>query len=221
MGEDCDVTIIAGCGISNCGGQDSEHSGIHSFFVGKNSVVRYVEKHYGEGTGTGKRFMNPTTVITLEEGSTMKLETSQIGGIDDTKRVTKAVMKENASLVIHDKILTNKDQKAVAEIDVDMEGDGGSCDIVSRGVAKEDSYQEVNLGITGNAACSGHAECDSIIMDHGVILATPRLKAMNVDASLIHEAAIGKIAGEQLMKLMTLGLSEKEAEETIIQGFLR
>ncbi len=221
VGEDCDVTIIAGCGISNCGGQDSEHSGIHSFFVGKNSVVRYVEKHYGEGTGTGKRFMNPTTIVTLEEGASMKLETSQIGGIDDTKRITKATVKENASLVIHDKILTNGDQKAVAEIEVEMEGDGGSCDIVSRGVAKEESYQEVILGITGNAACSGHAECDSIIMDHGVILATPKLKAMNVDASLIHEAAIGKIAGEQLMKLMTLGLSEKEAEETIIQGFLR
>ena len=184
-------------------------------------MVRYVEKHYGEGTGTGKRFMNPTTIVTLEEGASMKLETSQIGGIDDTKRITKATVKENASLVIHDKILTNGDQKAVAEIEVEMEGDGGSCDIVSRGVAKEESYQEVILGITGNAACSGHAECDSIIMDHGVILATPRLKAMNVDASLIHEAAIGKIAGEQLMKLMTLGLSEKEAEETIIQGFLR
>ena len=221
VGEDCDVTIVAGCGISNCGGEDSQHDGVHSFFVKKGSKVKYIERHYGEGTGRGKRFMNPETIIELEEGAHMELETSQIGGIDDTKRVTKAVMKENASLVIHDKILTNKDQKAVAEIEVEMNGDGGSCDIVSRGVAKEESYQEVILGITGNAACSGHAECDSIIMDHGVILATPKLKAMNVDASLIHEAAIGKIAGEQLMKLMTLGLSEKEAEETIIQGFLR
>ncbi len=221
IGEDCDVTIIAGCGISNCGGGDSAHDGIHSFFVGKNSKVRYIEKHYGEGTGTGKRLMNPTTVIELAEGASMDLQTSQIGGIDDTLRVTKATMGENASLVIHDKIMTNKEQRAVAEIDVQMNGDGGSCDIISRGVAKEDSYQEVVLGITGNAACSGHAECDSIIMDHGVILATPKLKATNVDASLIHEAAIGKIAGEQLMKLMTLGLSEKEAEETIIQGFLR
>ncbi len=221
IGEDCDVTIIAGCGISNCGGGDSEHDGIHSFFVGKNSKVRYIEKHYGEGTGTGKRLMNPTTVIELAEGASMELETSQIGGIDDTTRVTKATMAENSSLIMHDKILTNKDQRAIADIDVVMNGDGGSCDIISRGVAKEESYQEVVLGITGNAACSGHAECDSIIMDHGVILATPKLKAMNVEASLIHEAAIGKIAGEQLMKLMTLGLSEKEAEETIIQGFLR
>ncbi len=208
IGEDSDVTIIAGCGISNCGGGDSEHDGVHSFFVGKNAKVRYIEKHYGEGTGTGKRLMNPTTVVELEEGATMEMETSQIGGIDDTTRITRATMKENASLIIHDKILTNKDQKAVAQINVEMNGDGSSCDIISRGVAKDES-------------CSGHAECDSIIMDHGVILATPQLKATNVEASLIHEAAIGKIAGDQLMKLMTLGLSEKEAEETIIQGFLR
>ena len=221
IGEDSDVTIIAGCGISNCGGGDSEHDGVHSFFVGKNAKVRYIEKHYGEGTGTGKRLMNPTTVVELEEGATMEMETSQIGGIDDTTRITRATMKENASLIIHDKILTNKDQKAVAQINVEMNGDGSSCDIISRGVAKDESYQEVVLGISGNAACSGHAECDSIIMDHGVILATPQLKATNVEASLIHEAAIGKIAGDQLMKLMTLGLSEKEAEETIIQGFLR
>ncbi len=221
IGEDCDVTIIAGCGISNCGDQDSRHDGIHQFFVGKNSKVRYVERHYGEGTGTGKRLMNPATVVELEPGSAMQLETSQIGGVDDTIRTTRATMKENTTLIIHDKILTNLDQKAVAEIEVAMNGDGGSCDIVSRGVAKDNSYQEVVLGIDGNAACSGHAECDSIIMDHGVILATPRLKASNVEASLIHEAAIGKIAGDQLMKLMTLGLTEKEAEETIIQGFLR
>ena len=212
IGEDSDVTIIAGCGISNCGGGDSEHDGVHSFFVGKNAKVRYIEKHYGEGTGTGKRLMNPTTVVELEEGATMEMETSQIGGIDDTTRITRATMKENASLIIHDKILTNKDQKAVAQINVEMNGDGSSCDIISRGVAKDESYQEVVLGISGNAACSGHAECDSIIM---------QLKATNVEASLIHEAAIGKIAGDQLMKLMTLGLSEKEAEETIIQGFLR
>ena len=221
VGEGSDVTIVAGCGISNCGGGDSEHSGVHSFFVGKNAKVRYIEKHYGEGTGTGKRFMNPTTKIELGEGASMELNTAQIGGIDDTLRVTRAVLGKNASIVVHDKIMTNGDQKAASDIQVDMNGDGGSCDIVSRGVAKEDSTQEVVLGITGNAACSGHAECDSIIMDRGVILATPKLKATNVDASLIHEAAIGKIAGEQLMKLMTLGLSEKEAEDTIIRGFLR
>ena len=221
VGEDSDVVIIAGCGIHNCGGEDSAHDGIHTFHVGKNSKVRYVERHYGEGDGAGKRFMNPTTIIELEEGASMELETSQIAGIDDTLRITKATLKENASITVHDKILTTGSQHATAEIHVDMNGDGGTCDIISRGVAKEDSSQEVILGISGNAACSGHAECDSIIMDHGVIVATPQLKATNVEASLIHEAAIGKIAGEQLMKLMTLGLTEKEAEELIIQGFLR
>ncbi len=221
IGEDCDVTIVAGCGISNCGGEDSRHDGIHSFYVGKGSKVRYIEKHYGEGTGRGKRLMNPTTVIELSEGASMELETSQIGGIDDTLRVTKAKLSENSSIVIHDKILTEGDQQAKAEIAVEMDGNGSTCDLISRGVAKERSFQEVVIGIDGNAACSGHAECDSIIMDEGVIVATPRLKATNVDASLIHEAAIGKIAGEQLMKLMTMGLSEKEAEEMIIRGFLQ
>ncbi len=221
IGEDCDVTIIAGCGISNCGGEDSQHDGIHSFYVGKNSRVRYIERHYGEGTGRGKRLMNPTTVVELAEGASMDMQTSQIGGIDDTLRVTNAVLGENASLAIHDKILTEGEQHAKAEMHVEMNGDGSNCDIISRGVAKEHSLQEVVIGIEGNAACSGHAECDSIIMDKGVILATPQLKATNVDASLIHEAAIGKIAGEQLIKLMTMGLTEKEAEDMVIQGFLR
>ena len=221
IGEDCDVTIIAGCGISNCGGEDSRHDGVHSFYVGKGSRVKYVEKHYGEGTGRGKRLMNPTTVIELSEDSTMELETSQIGGIDDTLRVTSAKLAAGASIIIHDKILTEGDQKAKAELAVEMNGDGSTCDMISRGVAKESSFQEVVIRIDGNAACSGHAECDSIIMDKGVIVATPQLKATNVDASLIHEAAIGKIAGEQLMKLMTMGLSEKEAEEMIIRGFLQ
>ena len=221
IGEDCDVTIIAGCGISNCGGEDSEHDGIHSFYVGKNSKVRYIERHYGEGTGRGKRLMNPTTVVELAEGASMDMQTSQIGGIDDTLRITNAVLGENATLLIHDKILTEGEQHAKAEMHVEMNGDGSNCDIISRGVAKENSLQEVVIGIAGNAACSGHAECDSIIMDKGVILATPQLKATNVDASLIHEAAIGKIAGEQLTKLMTMGLTEKEAEDMVIQGFLR
>lgn len=221
IGDHCDVTIVAGCGIHNCGGGDSQHDGIHTFYVGKNSRVRYIEKHYGEGDGTGKRVMNPETIIHLSEGATMELETSQIAGIDDTIRKTSAVLEENSTLYVHDKILTTGEQKAVAEIVVDMNGADSHCDIVSRGVAKEKSCQEVVLGINGNAACSGHAECDSIIMDQGVILATPQLKASDVNASLVHEAAIGKIAGEQLMKLMTLGLSEKKAEEVIIQGFLR
>lgn len=221
IGEDCDVTIVAGCGISNCGGEDSAHDGIHSFHVGKNSKVKYIEKHYGEGTGRGKRFMNPTTVVELEEGASMELETAQIGGIDDTNRITRAKVGKDAALVIHDKILTDGEQNADAELSVELNGDGSSCDLISRGVAKEHSVQKVTIKIDGNAACSGHAECDSIIMDHGVIAATPMLTATNVDASLIHEAAIGKIAGEQLTKLMTMGLDEKEAEELIIRGFLR
>ena len=221
IGEDCDVTIVAGCGISNCGGQDSRHDGIHAFYVKKGSKVKYIERHYGEGTGRGKRLMNPKTVIELDEDAVMELETSQIGGIDDTLRITEAKLADNASVIIHDKILTEGDQQAKAELAVEMNGGGSTCDLISRGVAKEDSYQEVVIKIDGNAACSGHAECDSIIMDRGVIVATPQLKATNVDASLIHEAAIGKIAGEQLNKLMTMGLSEKEAEEMIIHGFLQ
>ena len=221
VGEDCDVTIIAGCGISNCGGEDSEHDGVHSFFVKKNSRVKYIEKHYGEGTGRGKRLMNPSTVVELGENSTMEMETSQIGGIDDTVRITSAKLEENASLIVHDKILTEGDQKAKAELAVQLNGDGSTCDMISRGVARGQSRQEVVISIDGNAACSGHAECDSIIMEKGVIVATPRLTATNVDAALIHEAAIGKIAGEQLTKLMTMGLDEKEAEEMIIRGFLQ
>lgn len=221
VGDDSDVTIIAGCGIHNCGDQTSRHDGVHTFYVGKNCKVRYVEKHYGEGNGTGKRIMNPETRIELGENSTMELETSQIAGVDDTVRTTGAKLSANATLTIHDKILTTGDQKAVAEIMVDMDGADSSCDIISRGVAKEHSTQEIRLGINGNCACTGHAECDSIIMDEAKILAIPQLNAANVDASLVHEAAIGKIAGEQLMKLMTLGLSEAEAEEKIVQGFLR
>ena len=221
IGEDCDVTIVAGCGISNCGGHDSQHDGVHSFHVGKNSRVKYIEKHYGEGTGTGKRFMNPTTEVELLEGSTMDMDTSQIAGINDTHRVTKATIGPGATLLLHDKILTNLDQTASAEMIISLDGEDSKCDIVSRGVAKDTSKQDVIIDISGNAKCSGHAECDSIIMDKGIIIATPKLEATNVDASLIHEAAIGKIAGEQITKLMTLGLTEQQAEQKIIEGFLR
>lgn len=221
IGDDCDVTIVAGCGISNCGGEDSAHDGIHTFHIGKNSKVRYIERHYGEGTGTGKRFMNPTTEVDLGEGSTMDMDTSQIAGINDTLRITKADIGKDAMLIIHDKILTNFDQTAEAQIVANLNGDNSKCDIISRGVAKGQSKQDVIIDISGNAKCSGHAECDSIIMDEGIIVATPKLKATCVDASLIHEAAIGKIAGEQITKLMTLGLTEQEAEAKIIEGFLR
>ena len=221
VGPDCDVTIIAGCGIHNCGSQDSEHDGIHAFYVGENSRVRYVEKHYGEGTGTGKRLMNPTTVVSLGKNAHMEMETTQIAGINDTLRRTSAVLAEGASLVVHEKIMTTGDQQAATEFTADLNGAGSSCNIVSRSVARDESRQNFTSRLNGNAACAGHTECDAIIMDHASVLASPQLTANNVDASLIHEAAIGKIAGEQLIKLMSLGLTEQEAEEQIINGFLK
>ena len=221
VGEDCDVTIVAGCGIHNCGGGDSAHDGLHRFFVGKNAKVRYVEKHYGEGDGRGKRVMNPTTEVHLEEGASMILEATQISGIDDTLRKTIATLAENATLEVQEKVLTTGAQNAVSEFVADLNGDGSSCNIVSRTVARDKSTQHFSSTLNGNAACSGHTECDSIIMDSAKVSASPQLTAANVDASLIHEAAIGKIAGEQLLKLMTLGLTEQEAEERIVSGFLK
>ncbi|MDE6025483.1 MAG: SufD family Fe-S cluster assembly protein [Lachnospiraceae bacterium] len=221
IGEDSDVVIIAGCGIHNCGGVDSEHDGIHSFHVGKNAKVKYIEKHYGEGEGRGKRLMNPTTEVFLEEGATMEMEATQISGIDDTLRKTTASLDKDASLVIHEKVLTDGEQSAVSDFSADLNGEGSSCNIVSRTVAKGNSKQHFISVLNGNAACAGHSECDSIIMDNANVLASPQLSASCTDAGLIHEAAIGKIAGEQLMKLMTLGLTEAEAEEQIVNGFLR
>ena len=221
VGEDCDVTIVAGCGIHNCGGGDSAHDGLHRFFVGKNAKVRYVEKHYGEGDGRGKRVMNPTTEVHLEEGASMVLEATQISGIDDTLRKTIATLAENATLEVQEKVLTTGEQNAVSEFVADLNGAGSSCNIVSRTVARDKSTQHFSSTLNGNAACSGHTECDSIIMDSANVSTSPQLTAANVDASLIHEAAIGKIAGEQLLKLMTLGLTEQEAEERIVSGFLK
>ena len=221
VGEDCDVTIVAGCGIHNCGGGDSAHDGLHRFFVGKNAKVRYVEKHYGEGDGRGKRVMNPTTEVHLEEGASMVLEATQISGIDDTLRKTIATLAENATLEVQEKVLTTGEQNAVSEFVADLNGAGSSCNIVSRTVARDKSTQHFSSTLNGNAACSGHTECDSIIMDSARVSASPQLTAADVDASLIHEAAIGKIAGEQLLKLMTLGLTEQEAEERIVSGFLK
>ena len=221
VGEDCDVTIVAGCGIHNCGGGDSAHDGLHRFFVGKNAKVRYVEKHYGEGDGRGKRVMNPTTEVHLEEGASMILEATQISGIDDTLRKTIATLAENATLEVQEKVLTTGEQNAVSEFVADLNGAGSSCNIVSRTVARDKSIQHFSSTLNGNAACSGHTECDSIIMDSAKVSASPQLTAADVDASLIHEAAIGKIAGEQLLKLMTLGLTEQEAEERIVSGFLK
>ena len=221
IGENADVVIIAGCGIHCAGAEETSHDGIHTFHVGKNARLRYVEKHYGEGEGRGKRVMNPTTIVHLAEGAQMEMETTQIAGIDDTMRKTSGDLAEGASLVIHEKIMTTGDQHAVTDFDVDLNGEGCSANVVSRSVAKDVSKQEFISHINGNCACAGHSECDAIIMDHASVIASPALTANNVDASLIHEAAIGKIAGEQLIKLMTLGLTEKEAEDQIVNGFLK
>lgn len=221
IGEGADVTIVAGCGIHNCGDQSSEHDGIHTFYIGKNAKVRYIEKHYGEGDGKGERILNPTTVVHIEEGGYMEMETVQIKGVDSTIRITEADLKDGASLVIHEKIMTHGKQTARTNFTVDLNGAGSSANVVSRSVAKGESKQIFQSHINGNNQCSGHTECDAIIMDSGRVEAVPSLAANHIDASLIHEAAIGKIAGEQLIKLMTLGLTEAEAEEQIVNGFLK
>ena len=221
IGEDADVLIVAGCGIDNCGQQDSQHDGIHRFYVGKNASIRYVEKHYGSGNGSGKRILNPGTEVYQEEGSSVEMEMVQIKGVDDTKRMTTAELAAGAKLVVRERLMTHGNQNAVSGYVVNLNGEGATADIVSRSVARDDSFQKFDAKIVGNAACSGHTECDSIIMDRGRILAVPGLEANNVDAALVHEAAIGKIAGDQIIKLMTLGLTEQEAEEQIINGFLK
>ena len=221
IGDDCDVTIVAGCGISNCGTQESRHDGIHSFFVGKHSKVKYIEKHYGEGDGRGTNVMNPTTIVELGEGSYMEMETTQIKGIDSTIRNTTATLGDGATLVIKEKIMTHGTQYAETNFTVDLNGVDSSTNVISRSVAKEDSKQMFNSNIRGNNKCAGPSECDAIIMDNASVGARPEITANNVEASLIHEAAIGKIAGDQLIKLMTLGLTEKEAEEQIVNGFLK
>ena len=221
IGEDCDVTIVAGCGIHNCGVQNAEHSGIHSFHLGKNARVRYVERHYGEGDGLGENIMNPTTLIEMDEGSYLEMETTQIKGVDSTVRTTHATVGPEATLIIKEKVMTHGKQLAKSDFTVDLNGDGCHTNVISRSVAKGESKQIFLARINGNARCYGHSECDAIIMDKAVVSAIPEVTANHLDASLIHEAAIGKIAGEQLTKLMTLGLTEQEAEEQIVNGFLK
>jgi Fe-S cluster assembly scaffold protein SufB len=221
IGEGADVVIVAGCGIDNCGPDDSEHDGIHRFFIEKNASVKYVEKHYGSGNGKGKRILNPGTEVYMDEGSYAEMEMVQIKGVDDTDRKTIANLKAGAKLVVRERLMTHGDQRAISLYDIVIDGEGASADVVSRSVARDNSYQKFEAKIVGNKACHGHTECDSIIMDNGRILAVPGLEANDVDAELFHEAAIGKIAGEQLTKLMTLGLTEAEAEEQIINGFLK
>ena len=221
VGEDADVSIVAGCGIHNGGDKKSEHDGIHRFFLEKNARVKYIEKHYGTGDGSGERVLNPTTEVTLGEGSTMEMDTLQIKGVDSTVRTTRAKLAAGSTLVIHEKIMTHGKQTAKTDFTVDMDGEDSHASVVSRSVARDSSHQVFLSKINGNNRCTGHTECDAIIMDHGSVSAIPELTANHIDASLIHEAAIGKIAGEQLIKLMTLGLTEHEAEEQIISGFLK
>lgn len=221
IGADCDVTIVAGCGIHNAGSETSEHSGIHAFYLDKGAKVRYIEKHYGEGDGNGKNVMNPTTYAELDEDAYLEMETAQIKGVDSTDRVTKAILGKGAKIVVKEKIMTHGTQFAKTEFEVELNGEGSGAHVVSRSVARDDSEQKFISRIKGNNKCSGHTECDAIIMDNARVAAIPEIFASDPDASLIHEAAIGKIAGEQLIKLMTLGLTEKEAEEEIVNGFLR
>lgn len=221
IGEKSDVLIVAGCGIHNDGSQNSQHDGIHTFYVGKNAKVRYVEKHYGEGDGLGERILNPKTIVYLEDGATMEMETIQLKGVDSTKRYTQIFVKSSATAVITEKLLTHGKQAATSEMEVALDGKGATARIVSRSVAKDDSSQIFYPRMAGNARCFGHVQCDAIIMDSAKVRAIPEISANHVDAQLIHEAAIGRIAGDQIIKLLTLGLDEKQAEEKILAGFLK
>ena len=221
IGDDCDVTIVAGCGI-HCGTDDSsEHDGIHSFFIGKNSKVKYVEKHYGSGDGKGQRIMNPETIVEVGENSYMEMDTAQIKGVDSTIRKTTVKLDKNASIKVMERLMTHGEQRAESHFVVDLNGENSGANIISRSVAKDNSYQLFQSVLNGNEMCSGHTECDAIIVGNAKISSIPEITANNSDAALIHEAAIGKIVGEQIIKLMTLGLTEEEAEEQIISGFLK
>ncbi len=221
VGNDCDVTIIAGCGIHNGGDAASKHDGIHAFFIGENSKLKYIEKHYGSGDGNGQRIMNPETIIEMAKNSYMEMDTVQIKGVDYTIRKTNAKLDDNAKLVVMERLMTHGKQTAESFFDVELNGKDCGANIISRSVAKEQSYQNFVSNLIGNNACNGHTECDAIIMDDARIAAVPSLEANHTDAALIHEAAIGKIAGEQIIKLMTLGLTEEEAEAKIVDGFLK
>ncbi len=221
IGENCDITIVAGCGIHNSGSGESEHSGIHAFYLGEGAKVKYIEKHYGSGEGTGSNVMNPTTIAVLGKDSYMEMETAQIKGVDSTKRDTQATLDDGATLVVKEKIMTHGKQFAETNFTVELNGENCATHVISRSVARDQSRQSFLSHVKGNNKCSGHTECDAIIMDDAQVIALPQIEANHVDASLIHEAAIGKIAGEQLIKLMTLGLTEQEAEEQIVNGFLK
>ena len=220
IGENCDVDIVAGCGIHNCGEQDSRHDGIHTFYVGKNSKVKYTEKHYGGGDGKGGRIMNPQTVVYLEEGATIQMDTTQIRGVDSTKRDTRIVCGAGAEAIVTERLLTHGDQIAESDMEIVLDGVDAKGRVISRSVAQDESTQVFYPRMVGNAECFGHVQCDSIIMGNAKIKSIPAITANCTEAQLVHEAAIGKIAGDQMLKLQTLGLTEEEAEECILKGFL-
>ncbi len=221
VGKNADVVIVAGCGIHNSTCQTAEHDGIHAFYLEEGAHVKYIEKHYGEGDGSGMRILNPETIIHLKKGATLEMETVQIKGVDSTIRTTNAVLEDDTNLVISERIMTHGHQTAKTIFNVDLNGKNSSTHVASRSIAKDNSTQEFISNVNGNEECFGHVECDAIIMDHAKVISTPKIVANHIDASLVHEAAIGKIAGEQLIKLMSLGLTEQEAEEQIINGFLK
>lgn len=221
VGEGADVLIVAGCGIHNCGDQTSEHDGIHTFHIGKNARIKYVEKHYGEGDGKGERILNPSTIVEQEENSVCEMEMVQIKGVDSTVRDTKASLAAGAKLIVTERLLTHGSQHARSDIDVYLNGEGSSAQIISRSVAKNSSKQIFHPNAIGNAECRAHVQCDSIIMDDATVSSIPAITANSADAQIVHEAAIGRINNDQLIKLMTFGMSEEEAEEVIIQGFLK
>jgi len=221
IGAGADVTIVAGCGIHNPGDADAEHNGIHTFIIRPGARVRYVEKHYGEGAGKGRRVLNPKTIIEIEEGGRAEMEMVQIRGVDNTVRETEARLAKNAFLLVSERLLTHGEQDAESKITVDLLGEDATAQIVSRSVAQDKSRQIFYPRLVGHNKSRGHVQCDSIIMQEAQIRSIPEIAAHSPEAQLIHEAAIGKIAGEQIVKLMTLGLSEQEAEDTILQGFLK
>jgi len=221
IGADADVLIVAGCGIHNPSSDKAQHDGIHEFFVRKGAKMKYVEKHYGEGEGTGERVLNPKTIIEVEENAVAEIEMIQIKGVDHTVRDTEVRLHKNARLIVSERLLTNLEQSAESNINVELIGDESTAQIISRSVAQDNSKQDFHLNMYGYSKCRGHIQCDSIIMDQAHVTSSPMISALSTDAQLIHEAAIGKIASDQLIKLMSMGLTEDEAEAAILKGFLK
>ncbi|MEX1308099.1 MAG: SufD family Fe-S cluster assembly protein [Eubacteriales bacterium] len=221
VGENSDVLVVAGCGIHNTGGKVASHDGVHDFYVKKGAKMRYVEKHYGQGPGAGQKILNPQTEIWAEEDSLVELELVQIEGVDDTKRNTTVHLGDRAKLIITERLLTTDAQKAISSVNIKLEGEDSTAQVISRSVARDQSVQDFFFDLSGENKCRGHIQCDAIIMDQATVLSTPKVSAYHNEAQLVHEAAIGRLESEQLIKLMSIGLTEEEAESTILNGFLK